>query len=398
MERINRDLTSRLALADRAIGQEIEMTSSFRACLATLMTCCFGLMAAASCSGSPGGGYAIAGAAGAGGGAAVGGGAGTGFGGSDGGVSCTVHSSDPSAVVRALIVEGGTLVEAAAPASIGSHPSVTNTGCSQITVDRGEPFIVPFAFTDTNTPVGGCLVTVAGATNHIEIDAAHCQGGLALAGKLPLRVTVPEQVCPGTFTLKYAAKADAPAISSYLPTVVTVSSAVARDAPPQTCKPPEPAPFTGITGAHNHYRGLATNGQLGNAPLIWDEALNPAAQHIADVFAATAKLPPEYPGYGANLIGFGEPQAEITPFDAVWAFVYPGNGCFTKHMPYPQSCSSCADSDLGPCMQYSQVVWAASSRLGCAVAPYANAAFGGKGQVWVCVYDPPGNQDGQIAF
>ena len=370
------------------------MSSSLPPSVATLLTCGIGLLAAPSCSGSSGGGSMAADDSGAG----VGGGAGTGVGGggSDGGVPCQVDSSDPNAVVRALIVEGGTLVEAPAPASIGTHPSVTNAGCSQIAVDRGEPFIVPFAFTDTDTPVGGCLVTVAGATNHIEIDTAHCDGGLALAGDLPLRVTVGKDVCPGTFTLKYAAKADAPAISSYLATAVIVSNTVAQSAVPLMCLPPEPPPLTGITAAHNQYRG-----NVGAPPLIWDEALNPSAQHIADVFAATAKMPAEYPGYGANLIGFGEPQAgplEVTPFDAVWGFIYPGNECFAKNTPYPQSCSSCADTNAGSCMQYSQAVWAASSRLGCAVAAYSNAALGGNGQVWVCIYDPPGNQDGQIAY
>ena len=90
--------------------------------------------------------------------------------------------------------------------------------------------------------------------------------------------------------------------------------------------------------------------------------------------------------------------SEVTPADAVWAYVYPGDNCLAKDTPYPQSCSSCAATEVGNCMQYSQAVWAASTRLGCAVAPYANAALGGNGQVWVCVYDPPGNQDGQIAY
>jgi pathogenesis-related protein 1 len=353
-----------------------------------------GLILTASCTGSGGGGSGLGGAAGSGVGGSGGNGVGGG-GGTDAGSSCTVDPNDPSALVRALSVEGGTLVEAPAPAPLGSHPSVTNGGCSQIAVERGRPFIVPFAFTDTDTPVGGCLVTVAGATNHIEVDTAHCDGGLGLAGDLPLHVTVAKDVCPGTFTLQYAAQADAPAISSYLPTVVTVSNAVAQTSEPLICLPPEPAPLTGITGAHNSYREI-----FGAPPLIWDDALTPSAQHIADVFAATAKLPPEYPGYGANLVAFGNPQVgplEVTPADAVWGFIYPGDGCFTKNTPYPECCGSCG-ADAGDCMQYTQAVWAGSSRLGCAVASYSNAALGGDGQVWVCVYDPPGNQAGQSPY
>ncbi len=350
------------------------------------------LAVAASCSSSSGGGLAAV-DSGVGGGAGVGGSADSGVG---GGAVCTVDSSDPSAVVRALSIEGGTLVEAPAPASSGSHPSVANGGCSQIAVDRGETFVVPFAFTDTDTPVGGCLVTVAGATNHIEIDTAHCDGGLELAGELPLHVTIANDVCSGTFALEYAAKADAPAISSYLSTLVTVTNAVSQGGEPQQCLPPEAPPLTGITAAHNAYRAI-----VGAPPLLWDETLSPSAQHIADVFAATAKLPPEYPGYGANLVAFGEPQSgplEITPADAVWGFVYPGNQCLEKNTPYPECCNGCASSEVGDCMQDSQALWAASSRLGCAVASYSNAALGGNGQVWVCVYDPPGNQQGQIPY
>ena len=33
-------------------------------------------------------------------------------------------------------------------------------------------------------------------------------------------------------------------------------------------------------------------------------------RRIADVFASTAKMPADYPGYGANLIGFGELQED----------------------------------------------------------------------------------------
>src|SRR5688572_9495770 len=110
------------------------MSSSFRPFVGILA-----IFAAASCSSSSGGGFAAPDSgAGVGGTGAVGGAdSGVGGGGTGGGVACTVDSSDPSAIVRALSVEGGTLVEAPAPASIGSHPSVTNGGCSQIAVDRG---------------------------------------------------------------------------------------------------------------------------------------------------------------------------------------------------------------------------------------------------------------------
>ncbi len=52
--------------------------------------------------------------------------------------------------------------------------------------------------------------------------------------------------------------------------------------------------------------------------------------------------------------------------------------------------SKCARGQV--CGHYTQVVWADSRTLGCAMASCGSA------QVWVCNYDPPGNFVGQKPF
>ena len=47
----------------------------------------------------------------------------------------------------------------------------------------------------------------------------------------------------------------------------------------------------------------------------------------------------------------------------------------------------------GVCGHYTQVVWANSTKLGCAMAVCTD-----KSQVWVCNYDPPGNYTGQKPY
>lgn len=52
--------------------------------------------------------------------------------------------------------------------------------------------------------------------------------------------------------------------------------------------------------------------------------------------------------------------------------------------------NKCARGEV--CGHYTQVVWADSTELGCAMASCGSA------QVWVCNYDPPGNFVGQKPF
>jgi pathogenesis-related protein 1 len=46
----------------------------------------------------------------------------------------------------------------------------------------------------------------------------------------------------------------------------------------------------------------------------------------------------------------------------------------------------------GVCGHYTQIVWAGTREVGCAVAT------GGGRQVWVCNYDPPGNWIGKRPY
>jgi pathogenesis-related protein 1 len=46
----------------------------------------------------------------------------------------------------------------------------------------------------------------------------------------------------------------------------------------------------------------------------------------------------------------------------------------------------------GVCGHYTQIVWAGTQEVGCAVAR------GGRREVWVCNYDPPGNWAGKRPY
>lgn len=149
---------------------------------------------------------------------------------------CSIElSGDPAALVRALVVEGGVLVEAPPPEPYTGYPIVDNGGCDTVAVDRGESFIVPFEHLDSREPVWGCAVTVEGAGNHIEIAGGPCDGGMSLVGDLPLTITVPGEACAGTFTLAYAAVGLTTEVSEYLTTAVQVSPDPSAGGPAQTC-------------------------------------------------------------------------------------------------------------------------------------------------------------------
>ncbi len=146
----------------------------------------------------------------------------------------------------------------------------------------------------------------------------------------------------------------------------------------------EPPELSGITAAHNAAR--ATEGV---APLTWDPALAAVAQKWAD--ACVDNEPPkglidhndgrsdDYPGYvGENIYGS---SGQASGADAV-------NSWMSEKQYYDYASDSCS----GVCGHYTQVMWADSKKLGCAVSNCSGQKFGNG---IVCNYSPGGNSGGR---
>jgi pathogenesis-related protein 1 len=130
-----------------------------------------------------------------------------------------------------------------------------------------------------------------------------------------------------------------------------------------------------ILAAHN-----AARAKQNVPPLEWSEKLAQYAQEWADKLLAGGKFThrPDHT-YGENLFesqGGNAPPSEVV---AVWT---------AEARDYDYASNKCRKV----CGHYTQVMWATSKRLGCAVARDARR------EVWVCNYDPPGNWIGQRPY
>jgi pathogenesis-related protein 1 len=170
------------------------------------------------------------------------------------------------------------------------------------------------------------------------------------------------------------------------------SSAAAEPPPPRKSKRGEPRPaskrgdpedgrLAGITAAHNRVRA-----PLGLPPLEWSDELARFAQTWADKLERRGcdlqhrpRSGPDKQRYGENL--FGSTGSTPTSGDVVDAWAAEVSG----YNPKTNRCK-------GVCGHYTQIVWRASTRVGCAMAAC------GDSEVWVCNYDPPGNFLGQKPY
>lgn len=188
-----------------------------------------------------------------------------------------------------------------------------------------------------------------------------------------------------------------PACSSATPPRTTPATAAAR---PPASRPtarhtpiarsrPAPAPkatpgaetgtLAGLTAAHNEVRA-----SVRVAPLVWSDKLGAHAQAWADHLASRgcdlAHRPPGSDPYGENLFwSAGTTGSTVREVVGSWAAEKTG---------YNHAKNSCS----GVCGHYTQIVWRATTAVGCGMASC------GTTQVWVCNYDPPGNMMGRSPY
>lgn len=112
---------------------------------------------------------------------------------------------------------------------------------------------------------------------------------------------------------------------------------------------------------------------VGEQPLLWSDRLADVALDWADRLLASGQFQhrPADP-FGENLYemigGTASPQQVI----AAWA---------DEARSYDVRTNTCT----AMCGHYTQIVWAATREVGCAVVGNANR------EIWVCEYNPPGN-------
>lgn len=182
-----------------------------------------------------------------------------------------------------------------------------------------------------------------------------------------------------------AAEVDACVTTAVSGLVVATTTTTLTGATTTTTEPPtEPVgPLLGIVAAHN-----AVRAGVGVGPLTWNIPLATAAQAWANACldmdgSGLIDHDPDrstgFPYYvGANIFGSG---GVATPTQAVgtWA---------AEAANYDYATNTCT----GVCGHYTQVVWAASSDLGCGISHCGNLVFSNS---IVCYYGPGGNTGGR---
>jgi uncharacterized protein YkwD len=125
-----------------------------------------------------------------------------------------------------------------------------------------------------------------------------------------------------------------------------------------------------MLAAHN-----AVRQRTGVPPLTWSNTLATRAEEWAKTLARTGASRME--GIPGQNIGYTSPPGTAKGSNVVAAWA-------AEATNYDHKQNACVDPKRR-CNHYTQVVWRDSSSLGCAVARDAQR------DIWVCNYDPPGN-------
>ena len=134
----------------------------------------------------------------------------------------------------------------------------------------------------------------------------------------------------------------------------------------------------GITEAHNRVREA-----LGIGDLTWDDELaEVAGEWIAFLASDGCYLEHDYSSsYGENLYWS---SFSATAEDVVQAWV-------SEVQFYDYDSNTCAPGKM--CGHYTQVVWEDTKRVGCELISCPDSS-----EIWMCVYDPPGNWVGEWPY
>ena len=125
-----------------------------------------------------------------------------------------------------------------------------------------------------------------------------------------------------------------------------------------------------MLAAHN-----AVRRKMGVPPLLWSGQLAERARDWAATLASTGAS--KMQGIPGQNIGYAVPPGSAKGPDIVreWA---------AESTNYDYQKNACVDSKLR-CHHYTQIVWRASKYVGCAALRDASR------EIFVCDYDPPGN-------
>lgn len=154
------------------------------------------------------------------------------------------------------------------------------------------------------------------------------------------------------------------------------------------------AQMQGLLERHNHWRGAT-----GVPELAWSPELAAFARAWAEELARQGCSMRHRPRDGAFAQRYGENLYHASP--VFWSDgrtevqqVTPEQVVDTwdrEKADYDHAANACAPGKV--CGHYTQLVWAESARLGCAMTVCADLA-----QLWVCNYDPAGNVAGRRPY
>ncbi len=149
-----------------------------------------------------------------------------------------------------------------------------------------------------------------------------------------------------------------------------------------------------ILARHNHWREA-----VGAPGLAWSAELAAFAQEWADELSKRGCEMEHRPRSGPFTQKYGENLSWASP--TTWSdgrteaqSISPSSvvdGWDSEKADYDYASNTCAAGKA--CGHYTQVVWAKSERLGCAMTVCAD-----NDQVWVCNYDPAGNFTGEKPY
>lgn len=156
-----------------------------------------------------------------------------------------------------------------------------------------------------------------------------------------------------------------------------------------------------ILTAHNNARKGVPGNTEGPLPvMIWDNTLAAAAQRWANTLAKKCNGSQDHSptNYGENLLSAWSSDPAAPPITATKAISYwvGEKQYYTYSKTKCPAGSACGTCSKLPCTHYTQIVWRATTKVGCARA--ACKAPGKYWTIWVCNYDPRGNVGGQPPY